>query len=317
MPNCVSRSVAVSTIPGFAVVVGVVNVSLDSGFYVLSRKDGCDGFVFYSRRTGVASVGSPLVTVCKCAIASELVSMNLTDAIDPAGLTYNWIAALGALAVAVGLTLAGRRIAFKVPAFVRMRELNEKLDADKIALPKYPPAVASSNRAGLGVNVVLLLLVLPLTATTVLPSAWSFVIAVLLMLLVHDFMYYMTHRFLFHGEGYFRRVHALHHQARSPSYIDALYVHPLETVIGVGIFVLSVILCSLVLGRIHFAAIAIAHVIFTQVSVLNHVKIDLPYFPFKWVHWVSAKHAIHHQNMHKGNFAGITPLYDKLFGTFE
>ena len=243
--------------------------------------------------------------------------MNPTDVIEPAGLTYDWIAALGALAVAIALTLAGKFLAFRVPAFARMRELNDKLDADKLAQPKYPPAVMSSSRAGLGVNVVLLVLVLPFTATTVLPSFWGFLLAVLLILLVHDFFYYFTHRFLFHGEGYFRRVHALHHQARSPSHIDALYVHPVETVIGVGIFVLAVILCSLVLGRMHFAAIALAHVIFTQVSIINHVRIELPYFPFKWVHWIAAKHAIHHQNMHKGNFAGITPLYDRLFGTFE
>lgn len=243
--------------------------------------------------------------------------MTPADAIQSLVVGYDWKAALAALAVVVGLTTLFHRLIFMLRPVQQMQVLNRQLDAEKLALAKYPPAVARSNYAGLAVNVLFLLLVVPFTATTQLTPAWQFVAGVALILLVHDFFYYMTHRFLFHGQGYFRRVHALHHQARLPSHIDSYYVHPLETVIGVMIFVLSVILSSLLLGRMHFVTIALAHMIFTQISILNHVKVELPFFPFKFAHWISAKHAIHHENMHKGNYAGITPLYDKLFGTFE
>ena len=62
--------------------------------------------------------------------------------------------------------------------------------------------------------------------------------------MVYDFFYYLTHRFLFHAATdsrfavlrYFRRVHAVHHQARDPSHIDAFYVHPVETTIGQVLF---------------------------------------------------------------------------------
>ena len=53
--------------------------------------------------------------------------------------------------------------------------------------------------------------------------------------MLFDFLYYLTHRFLFHGKA-LRRVHALHHRALEPTYIDALYVHPLETFIGLVLF---------------------------------------------------------------------------------
>ena len=43
----------------------------------------------------------------------------------------------------------------------------------------------------------------------------------------------------------------------------------------------------------------------------------LPYFPFRTLSWITAKHHVHHENMHKGNYATITLFYDKLFGTFD
>ena len=40
-------------------------------------------------------------------------------------------------------------------------------------------------------------------------------------------------------------------------------------------------------------------------------------FPYRILTWISTKHAVHHENMRKGNYATITLLYDKLFGTLE
>ncbi len=243
--------------------------------------------------------------------------MPPADVITFMGIGYDWQAALAALAVVVVVTAIFHQLIFRLDAVKRTRQLNRQLDAEKMAQAKYPPAVARSNYAGLAANLVLLVLVVPFAATTQLGNIGYAIAAVPVILLVHDFFYYLTHRFLFHGNGYFRRVHGLHHQARLPSHVDSYYVHPLETVLGVAIFFLAVLLASLMLGRLHFTSIALAHVIFTQISILNHVKVDLPYFPFRFAHWISAKHAIHHENMQKGNYAGITPLYDRLFGTYE
>jgi len=158
---------------------------------------------------------------------------------------------------------------------------------------------------------------LPFIATLQAPSIGKMLIDTAVMLMVYDFFYYLTHRFLFHGNGNFRRIHALHHQARSPSHIDAFYVHPLETFIGIALYMGSAVLCAAIFGRYHVVPLGISYVAFTQLNVVNHTKIDLPYFPFKTLTWISAKHAIHHENMHRGNYATITMLYDKVFKTLN
>jgi len=42
----------------------------------------------------------------------------------------------------------------------------------------------------------------------------------------------------------------------------------------------------------HVMPLCISYVAFTQFNVVNHTKIDLSYFPFKTLTWISAKHAI-------------------------
>jgi sterol desaturase/sphingolipid hydroxylase (fatty acid hydroxylase superfamily) len=230
---------------------------------------------------------------------------------------FNWQASLAVLVLAVVLTKMGKFLAFKVPALERMRQLNSELDAPKMAMEKYPPVVKQLNQVGLAMNLAFFLLMLPFIATLKAPSLWKMLLDTVVILMVYDFFYYLTHRFLFHGDGAFRRIHALHHQARSPSHIDAFYVHPLETFTGIALFMGSAVLCAAIFGRYHFVPLGIAYVVFTQLNVINHTKIDLPYFPFRMLTFISVKHAVHHENMHRGNYATITMLYDKMFKTLN
>ena len=143
---------------------------------------------------------------------------------------------------------------------------------------------------------------------------WSGIVVVLM---VFDFFYYLTHRFVFHGK-LLNKVHALHHQARTPTYIDALYVHPLETSIGLVLFLGSIPLVAAVTGSpLNAFSMAIATLIFTQLNTINHTFVDLPYFPFKTIDRITSVHAAHHVNMSCGNYATLTMLYDWLFGTLE
>ena len=73
----------------------------------------------------------------------------------------------------------------------------------------------------------------------------------------------------------------------------------------------------LMLAPMHAATVAVAYLIYVQINQINHCKVELPYFPFKTLTWITEKHAVHHENMHKGNYATITLLYDKLFGTLD
>jgi sterol desaturase/sphingolipid hydroxylase (fatty acid hydroxylase superfamily) len=232
-------------------------------------------------------------------------------------MTYDWTAALAYLATLVALTLIGRFVAFKIPALQRMRELNHQADRSKLARKRFSEAVKTNNRSALGTNAVFFLAILPFCLTLAPRPLWRHIVDIVAVLMVFDFFYYLTHRFLFHGK-LLNKVHALHHQARTPTYIDALYVHPLETSIGLVLFLGTIPLIGFLSGGpLNAFSAAVATLIFTQVNTINHTYVNLPYFPFKTVDYITSIHAAHHIDMQRGNFATLTMLYDWLFGTLE
>lgn len=232
-------------------------------------------------------------------------------------MTYDWLAALAFLATLIVLSIVGRKLAFLVPEFARMRELNREADEKKRAKKKFREAVRVNNRAGLYTNVVFYLLVLPFAVDLTPRPLWRHLVDIVVVLLVFDFFYYLTHRFLFHGKP-LRKIHALHHQARTPTHVDALFVHPVETVIGLCLFLFTIPLVALVTGApLNAFSMAIATLYFTQFNTINHTFVYLPEFPFKTIHYITGVHRAHHVDMDHGNYATLTMLYDWLFGTYE
>ena len=65
------------------------------------------------------------------------------------------------------------------------------------------------------------------------------------------------------------------------------------------------------------ATLVITSVIYTQINQINHCRIDIDKPQWKALNWIAIKHDAHHLDMHKGNYATITLLYDWLFGTLE
>ena len=230
---------------------------------------------------------------------------------------YNWLGSLLALAGIVAMSKVGKWLVFKVPALAHMREINRVKDKEKWAREKYPPIVRASQKVGLFCNVTLFVLVLPFCVTLTVQPVWKVILNVFIILMFYDFFYYLVHRFWFHGNGAMRQVHAVHHQARNPTYLDAHYVHPKETFIGLALYMASIAALAAIMGPFHLATIIVTFVIYFQLNQINHTFVDLPYYPFKTLSWITAKHHVHHENMHKGNYASITLLYDKLFGTLD
>lgn len=230
---------------------------------------------------------------------------------------YDWQASLALLALAIVITKVGKWLAFKVPALARERELNFAADQPKIAMEKYPPIIAATRKIGLLSNLLFFVVIAPFFVSLQSQSVVTVVVGIVTILMVYDFFYYLTHRFIFHGHSFMRQVHALHHQARNPTHIDAYYVHPLETFIGISLFMGTIALLGAVMGPFTIVTVAIPYVIFQQLNIVNHTHIELDRFPYKTLHWITAKHTVHHENMHKGNYATITLLYDKLFGTLD
>ena len=230
---------------------------------------------------------------------------------------YNWQGSILALACIVVLTKTARFLVFKVGPLQQMREINREQDKLKWKMDKYPPIVRASQKVGLWTNVVFFTLMLPFFVTLEPVPVWRVFLNIFIILMFYDFFYYLSHRFWFHGNGPMRKVHAVHHQARSPTHLDAHYVHPLETFVGLALYVGSIAVLAPLLGPYDVATVVLTFVIFTQINIINHTKVELDYFPFKTLTWITRKHHVHHENMHKGNYASITLIYDRIFGTLD
>lgn len=232
---------------------------------------------------------------------------------------YDWQASLATLVIVLVTVTIGRFLVLKIPAFketyARNKEENKTKYRDK---KKYPHRVKTSQQASLATNLVFFIAVLPFFATFEKQPLWEILLGCFLILMVYDFFYYLTHRFVFHGKGYFRRMHAVHHQARKPTSIDSLLLDPMEAVIGIGLFIVVTAAVSLAMGEpLNIATHIITIVVYTQLNQFNHVHVELDRFPYRTLNWIANKHAIHHIDMHKGNYATITLLFDKMFGTLD
>jgi sterol desaturase/sphingolipid hydroxylase (fatty acid hydroxylase superfamily) len=232
-------------------------------------------------------------------------------------LHYDWIATLAFLGALSLVTVIGKFLAFKVPAFVRALEMNQKVDKQKMSRKRFREAVKVNNKFGLGTNLLFFAAILPWCIDLAPRPWWRHLVDIVAVLMVFDFFYYLTHRFIFHGKP-MRKLHALHHQARQPTYIDALYVHPLETTIGLGLFLLSIpLIAALGGGPLNAFSASFAMLLFTQLNTVNHAYVNLPYYPFKTIDYITSIHAAHHIDMNQGNYATLTMIYDWMFGTLE
>lgn len=235
---------------------------------------------------------------------------------------YDWKAALTFVGLLIALTLVGNFVIFRIPIFVAMREENRAADKQKMERASFREAVRVNNRAAMWTNLLFYVAVLPFSIGFDARPLWRHALEIVAVLLVFDFMYYWTHRSLFHGDwkgNPLRKIHALHHQARKPTYVDALYVHPIETTIGLLLFLCSIPIVAAVSGAtLNVFSMVVATWIFTQLNTLNHVYTRFPKrFPFTAIDYITGVHAAHHVDMNHGNFATLTMFYDKLFGTFE
>lgn len=236
-------------------------------------------------------------------------------------LDYNWPAALVTVLLVIATVAIGQFLVFKIPAIAESRRINNENNKDKWRnkAQKYHHRVKASQKIGLAFNLVFYIGILPFLVTLDSQPLAKIALDVFLILMVYDFFYYITHRFLFHGQGYLRRVHAVHHQARSRvSSIDSFLLHPWEIFIGIALFYVVTVVMALVSGGpFQVATIVICNVAYTQINQINHCRIDLHTFPWKTLNWIAIRHDAHHIDMHKGNYATLTLLYDKLFGTLE
>lgn len=202
-----------------------------------------------------------------------------------------------------GLVMAAAGFAFRVvPARLRIHdEMERKVRGGRLVRQGLLNAVVSvTTIVGLALGLKERLFY------EAMPPVWRLVLEVLGVLVLYDFLYYLMHRFPFHEWKVLKRVHSLHHIVRSPTAFDSLFVHPLETFLGVALLML----CTFIVGPVHVHAFAMIFLVYSVLNILIHSGL-------RFVGPIAKKHDIHHSSMRAGNYASITPLPDWIFGTLE
>ena len=123
-------------------------------------------------------------------------------------MVYDWKAALAFFVTLVVLTTVGRRLIFLIPAYQEMRRLNRETDRTKLAKARFKKSVKASNQAGLYTNLAFYVTVLPFSISLESRPFWQSLVHIVAVLMVFDFFYYLTHRFLFHTFNVFTTPHA-------------------------------------------------------------------------------------------------------------
>jgi len=142
---------------------------------------------------------------------------------------------------------------------------------------------------------------------------WRMLLEIALVVVLYDFAYYAVHRYPFHEWSVLRRVHAVHHATRHPRAIDSMLLHPAETCIGLGAF----LACIALVGGVHVYSFTLLFVAYTTLNVVNHAGLRFRSFPLRPFGWLAVKHDLHHRSSHAGNYAFLTTVPDRLFGTAE
>ena len=215
----------------------------------------------------------------------------------------------------------GKQLVLLVPSFKEAHELNVGAYRDKMENPRYAANQKWNRKWGLVFLAVIFGLIMPFCLTLEAQPWWRYAVDIFVILMFYDFFYYLTHRFLFHDSGFFggplKWMHAVHHRQHNPCRNDSSYIHPLEVAMGLGLYVASIAVLSLLMGKFHVATIIVTWVAFSQINLHNHDLWKSDRFPIKYLNTMAFMHHNHHARFTGGNFATISMLYDWMFGTLD
>lgn len=229
---------------------------------------------------------------------------------------YHWGLSLLALVSIAATSFIGGRLLMLVPTFKEAAVLNTETYQNKMKRPEYAANQRWNRKWGLLDQVVIFGVILPFCLTLEPQPWWRILRDTAVILMFYDFLYYLVHRFLFHGPALLR-VHAIHHRQHNPCRMDSSYIHPVEVAIGLALYAGSILVLSRLMGDFHVVTIVVTFIAFTQINLHNHDLWTADRFPFRYLSYVAKMHHNHHAKFTGGNFATITLLYDWMFGTLD
>jgi len=234
---------------------------------------------------------------------------------------YHWLLSLYAGIGIIVVSILGKQVALLVPAFREAGKLNSETFKKKMERPGYAANQKWNRKWSVLYLAVIFGMILPFCLTKQAQPWWKMLVDIGVILMFYDFFYYFTHRFLFHDNGFLGgpllQMHAVHHRQHNPCRWDASYIHPLEIAIGLGLYVASIAVLSLFMGKFNVATIVITWVAFTEINLHNHDLWNADRFPFRYLNTMSRMHHNHHVTFTGGNYATISLLYDWMFGTLD
>lgn len=141
-----------------------------------------------------------------------------------------------------------------------------------------------------------------------------FVLGIVLMLLAHDFYFYVTHRML-HARG-MQRFHRTHHRSHAPTPWAAYSFHPVEGLIQAAFLPLYLLLVPT-----HPIAAALFMTYMVASNAVGHcgheiVPLNTPLRVLAKGFAIVTHHDLHH-SAPQGNFGLYTTVWDRLFGTLH
>lgn len=234
---------------------------------------------------------------------------------------YKWLLSLYAGAgILAGVGMA-KAVAWAIPTMRAAAQLNRDTFRKKMERPHYAEN-QNWNRKWAPLSLLVIFgLILPFCLTVEPQPWWQVITDTVVILMFYDFFYYLTHRFVFHDNGFLGGplmwCHSIHHRQHNPCRNDASYIHPLEVAIGLGLYAASILVLSLIMGRFHLATIVVTWMAFTLINQHNHNLWQEDRFPFKYVAYLSKMHHNHHARFTGGNYATISLLYDWMLGTLD
>ena len=146
-----------------------------------------------------------------------------------------------------------------------------------------------------------------------LPTTKTLALSIAFFMLVEDFCFYWSHRFL-HWKVIYPYIHKMHHKHVMTTSVAGEYAHPVEYVLG---NMLPTTVGPMLLGyKCHFVTVLAWYLIRFTENLDGHCGYDFSWSPFRLIPFSSsaAYHDFHHA-VNIGNYASFFSIWDSVFGT--
>lgn len=144
-----------------------------------------------------------------------------------------------------------------------------------------------------------------------------FMYTIPVMVMMGEFLFYISHRFMHSHPVIYRCIHKSHHEVTHPTdgWEDIIDSHPIEIILLVLTLSPCLTLYLLPNRSIHVITIVFVQVMNMFLAIVGHTRVDFTWTLFGNEIFSSHFHAGHHAKF-KYNYGANFSFFDKLFGTF-